>query len=148
MTFFNTTLQLIHTLILLSILGPAIAERKTQSTLNNITDLQWKNRIIVMNEIENTSEILKLLKQSEEQITERDIIWFILDENEIISNFQSPLAMELSQNLQTQYQLEENQVILIGKDGGLKSRFSGLKLNDIFGEIDAMPMRQAEMRQN
>lgn len=149
MTFFNTTLQLIYTLILLSILGPpAMAERKTQSTLNNITDLQWKNRIIVMNEIENTSEILKLLKQSEEQITDRDIIWFLLDENEIISNFQSPLAMELSQNLQTQYQLEENQVILIGKDGGLKSRFSGLKLNDIFGEIDAMPMRQAEMRQN
>lgn len=148
MTIFNTTQQLIHTLILLSILGPAMAEGKTQNTLNNFTDLQWKNRIIVINEIENTSEILKLLKQSEEQINKRDIIWFLLDENEVISNFQSPMATKLSQNLRTQYQLEENQVILIGKDGGLKSSFSGLELTDIFSDIDAMPMRRAEMRRS
>ena len=38
--------------------------------------------------------------------------------------------------------------ILVGKDGGVKLRQNAqVKLNDIFALIDAMPMRQEEMRQ-
>lgn len=38
------------------------------------------------------------------------------------------------------------EVILIGKDGGIKSRFDRVDLKAIFSDIDAMPMRQNEMR--
>ena len=39
-------------------------------------------------------------------------------------------------------------VILVGKDGGVKLRQNPeVKLKDIFALIDAMPMRQQEMRQ-
>ena len=39
-------------------------------------------------------------------------------------------------------------VILVGKDGGVKlMRYTGTRLNDIFALIDAMPMRQEEIRQ-
>jgi len=39
-------------------------------------------------------------------------------------------------------------VILVGKDGGVKfKRHTRVKLSDIFALIDAMPMRQEEMRQ-
>ena len=38
-------------------------------------------------------------------------------------------------------------VFLIGKDGGLKERISGLDLDRLFGDIDRMPMRVREMRE-
>ncbi|WP_349559152.1 DUF4174 domain-containing protein [Marinobacter sp. NFXS9] len=37
-------------------------------------------------------------------------------------------------------------VLLIGKDGGIKSRESSLDLDAVFRRIDAMPMRIREMR--
>jgi hypothetical protein len=37
-------------------------------------------------------------------------------------------------------------MLLIGKDGGVKSREPSLDLDAIFGRIDAMPMRIREMR--
>ena len=40
----------------------------------------------------------------------------------------------------------EDRVLLIGKDGGMKSRESSLDLDAIFRRIDAMPMRKREMR--
>lgn len=41
----------------------------------------------------------------------------------------------------------EDRVLLIGKDGGIKSREPSLNLEGIFRRIDAMPMRRQEMRQ-
>ncbi|WP_246180249.1 DUF4174 domain-containing protein [Marinobacter changyiensis] len=40
----------------------------------------------------------------------------------------------------------EGRVLLIGKDGGIKSREASLNLNGIFRRVDAMPMRMREMR--
>jgi hypothetical protein len=41
----------------------------------------------------------------------------------------------------------ETAVLLVGKDGGVKQRRSGvLEPRDLFGLIDTMPMRQREMR--
>ena len=41
----------------------------------------------------------------------------------------------------------EDKYVLIGKDGGVKRRWSGpLNVGDLFQTIDAMPMRQYEMR--
>ncbi|MFP3977526.1 MULTISPECIES: DUF4174 domain-containing protein [Marinobacter] len=37
-------------------------------------------------------------------------------------------------------------MLLIGKDGGIKSCESSLNLNAVFRRIDAMPMRIREMR--
>jgi hypothetical protein len=42
----------------------------------------------------------------------------------------------------------DERVLLIGKDGGIKSRESSLDLDAIFGRIDGMPMRIREMRTN
>ncbi|WP_228705789.1 DUF4174 domain-containing protein [Marinobacter sp. es.048] len=39
-------------------------------------------------------------------------------------------------------------MLLIGKDGGIKSRESSLNLDAIFRRIDAMPMRSREVRTN
>lgn len=42
---------------------------------------------------------------------------------------------------------QETSFVLIGKDGGVKRRWTGqLSITDLFQMIDAMPMRQYEMR--
>ena len=38
------------------------------------------------------------------------------------------------------------QLLLLGKDGGVKLRSSTVSLEDIFSLIDTMPMRRSEMR--
>ncbi|MGO1501416.1 MAG: DUF4174 domain-containing protein, partial [Marinobacter sp.] len=40
----------------------------------------------------------------------------------------------------------DERVLLIGKDGGIKSRESSLNLDAIFRRVDAMSMRMREMR--
>ena len=41
---------------------------------------------------------------------------------------------------------EEFQLLLIGKDGGVKKRTSTVSLEEVFSLIDTMPMRRREMR--
>ena len=45
-----------------------------------------------------------------------------------------------------QYAVKPGEVILIGKDGGLKLRLDNLDIPILFSVIDAMPMRQNEMQ--
>ena len=62
----------------------------------------------------------------------------------------SPLTAKESQQLYRQYgiQMGDFTAILIGKDGGEKDRKTDeiLSANKLFPRIDAMPMRQAEMK--
>ncbi len=115
-------------------------------TLERLSSLKWINRIVVINEPRNIDEILPLLENNQHEIEERDIVWFILTAENTRSNYLGDLADKFSKRVQNQYGLAQGQVILIGKDGGLKSSFEGINLSAIFFDIDAMPMRQQEMK--
>jgi bifunctional DNA-binding transcriptional regulator/antitoxin component of YhaV-PrlF toxin-antitoxin module len=57
---------------------------------------------------------------------------------------------QTSQSLRKKFNIPRGEfaIILVGKDGGIKlNRAEHSQLNDIFALIDAMPMRQEEMRQ-
>ena len=61
-----------------------------------------------------------------------------------------PLEVEEAMTLRKRFDVspESFTVILVGKDGGVKlKQKSRVMLKDIFDLIDAMPMRQEEMRQ-
>lgn len=145
-TFLTTFQRSVLILVWVLISGIVVAENKQLTKLTNITELKWQHRIIVINNVNNHATILNLLKRNAEEINERDIVWFLLNKEEVFSNYQNPIGVEFSTNLRNQYQLESSQVILIGKDGRLKSRYNGLALTGIFSEIDAMPMRRAEIQ--
>jgi len=62
----------------------------------------------------------------------------------------SPISDATAGSLRNQFNIKSGQptVILVGKDGGEKPRSTGyVPIEDIFSLIDAMPMRQAEMRE-
>ncbi|SBS34674.1 hypothetical protein MAQ5080_02942 [Marinomonas aquimarina] len=124
----------------------------TQTAIANndeLTDLQeliWENRIIVVNSEQNSDKLTDLFSQANHGIIDRDVIWFVLSDNDIQTNYQGAISPNFLSRVKSQYQLSNNEVILIGKDGGLKERISGLDLERLFNDIDRMPMRIREMR--
>jgi DNA repair exonuclease SbcCD nuclease subunit len=115
--------------------------------LSDLVGLEWKNRVIVVNETKNEDVYLKLLKEQVAEIDDRDIIWFIIKGHLALTNYSGRLSPEFVSNMRERLGPVQGKVILIGKDGGIKSQSDYLNLEAIFSEIDAMPMRQLEMHQ-
>lgn len=137
------------TLLIMTLLMTAAEQPNEQFVgLNDLASLQWKNRIVVINDIDNHEVVLSSLNKQQAAIDDRDILWFVLTDKKTLSNYAGDLSQEFSIKIRELYQLQPSQVILIGKDGGMKSRFDGINLKDIFTDIDAMPMRQNEIGKN
>ncbi len=114
--------------------------------LTSLKGLIWENRIIVANSEQNRDELTDLFSQENNGIIDRDVIWFVFSDDALQTNYPGSVSPSLLNQVKSQYQLSDNEVILIGKDGGLKERISGLDLDRLFGDIDRMPMRVREMR--
>lgn len=114
--------------------------------LSNLDSLEWKNRVVILNEIKNQDKSLLLLKEQVAQIDDRDIIWFSIKDNLVLSNYKGDLSSEFVTKIREKFSHLQNKVILIGKDGGIKSQSDYLNLEDIFSEVDSMPMRLFEMQ--
>jgi hypothetical protein len=122
--------------------GLVLGEKNQQ--LENLSSLKWQHRIVVFNEPENQADALRVIKAQKNNIETRDIVWFMFSGDAVESNYVGEMAGGFADHIRDQYQLSAGQVILIGKDGGLKSSFDGINLNAIFAAIDVMPMRRQE----
>ena len=125
-------------------------QAKELAMLTDLSDLRWENRVIVVSTVNDKDSISKIFEQHETELNERDIVWFIMQNNTVSSNFSGNIAdnfvPNMIQNYKINAQLEQGNVMLIGKDGGIKWVAKRLDLADIFSKIDSMPMRQVEMR--
>lgn len=115
--------------------------------MNNLGDYQWKNRLILVHAVQETEGAVETLGDAHVAINDRDIIWFVNTGEGLVSN-QATVSGGVEQDINELFAKvrPEDRVLLIGKDGGMKSREPGLDLDAIFGRIDAMPMRVREMR--
>jgi len=135
-------------IVLISILIFSIfAQAEGVPVLSDLDSLEWKNRVIIVNETKNQDESLQLLKAQVAEIDDRDIIWFLIKDDNALTNYLGRLSREFVSNMRERLGPVKGKVILIGKDGGIKSQSDYLNLEAIFSEIDAMPMRQLEMHQ-
>ena len=116
----------------------------------SLEDLRWKHRVILIFAREPyLSNALSNLDELKAEIEERDIAWFVLDDNTLHTNYDGKLDDQLREELMDSYFTPvptETAVRLIGKDGTLKSSSIDLNLEATFGLIDRMPMRREEMR--
>jgi hypothetical protein len=122
------------------------APNKGLSMVTDLTELRWKNRVILVDNVQNDGTVLALFETNALKIIDRDIVWFMFKGERTFTNYPGELSKDLLSNLREQYGLGYGQVILIGKDGGVKSRLDRVDLQGIFLQVDAMPMRQNEMR--
>lgn len=113
--------------------------------LQDFNSLKWENRIILVNTVNNKDSSMKIFEQNEDAINERDIVWFVIQDNTLATNFNGNITDDFLSNTVKKYKSNQGKVTLIGKDGGIKSSHESLDLKAIFLEIDAMPMRQIEM---
>jgi hypothetical protein len=118
----------------------------------DIDSLRWKKRVFVLFSPSRSDASFQLQKQgldsSAEGVLERDLVVL-----EIIEKGQSRAGNQLLSEKSVQDIRKRRgvmggsfQVLLIGKDGGVKLRSSEpVSMKDLFGLIDSMPMRQQEM---
>ena len=91
---------------------------------------------------------VKELRQSICDLQDRDMLVFQIINNAGVINLNGSTSKLTGDKFRKKYQVQSNdyRVILIGKDGGEKMRsHKVISVNEIFNEIDAMPMRQNEM---
>ena len=106
-----------------------------------LKDHLWKNRVIItFSASVKEPERLALQKQMEEKacaFTDRNLVHIdLLQGSEDFDEMSQQFAVSSS----------GFQLLLLGKDGGVKLRSSTASLEDIFSLIDTMPMRRSEMR--
>ena len=118
----------------------------------DLNSLLWKNRVLVLFSPSESDISFQLQKQglasSAEGVLERDLmILEILEDGESRVGNQI-LSGKSVQDIRKRLGVQTGpfQVLLIGKDGGVKLRSSEpVSMKDLFGLIDSMPMRRQEM---
>ena len=117
---------------------------------NLLQDLQWKNRILIIQTDTALKTISLLLKEQENALNDRDLITINLSKKSTKLTNGVVLSEKERAALRSKFKLtnsKKSQFILIGKDSGEKARQSNtLNLQELFALIDTMPMRKAEIR--
>lgn len=138
-----------RTLVLLSLaLLVAAGCTKGPSSVNSISEMQWQHRVLIVNIARVDDATMQTIYDNTAELNDRDMVWFVLSPGDVRSNLgqvPSDLLADARKYVSNEAGAE---VVLIGKDGGVKSRDRSLDLQKVFALIDSMPMRQREMRQN
>ncbi|MEM9257482.1 MAG: DUF4174 domain-containing protein [Pseudomonadota bacterium] len=135
-----------YNLVVLLFVASAFVSAEPPPPLSDLAEMQWRYRIIVVQGDGVVEAYQQSLLDSSPELDERDVIWLLIDEDALVSNYPGPLADDLIVNIHRFYPSRSDGVLLIGKDGGVKARASTLETLDLFSLIDAMPMRRQEMQ--
>ena len=118
-------------------------------SINHLSDLKWKNRVLVV--VTNEKEEIKdLIKIHNIGLNEREFVVIQLDDEKAFIDY-NQMSKRFSQSILKKVKNIPQQVyfVLIGKDGRIKNLFSkNTGMNEIFSEVDKMPMRINEMKRN
>jgi len=136
-------------LMLLMTIHPTAAGAAGEA-LTTLESLRWANRIfLVYASAPGTDRAVEQLESFAAEIEDRQIAWFVLGDGRVRTNLEGPMDPAFEQHLKSRYFNPEPNgpvVVLIGKDGEVKSRLPDLDLDRLFAQIDSMPMRRQEMR--
>jgi hypothetical protein len=116
----------------------------------DIDQFRWKKRLLFVfsEDAEAAGAARRALESAADGIEERHVLWFVVAGQRIISNHTGALDPGLAASLRSRYLTEPAPpiaVVLVGKDGGVKYDAAALEIDDVFREIDGMPMRRREM---
>ena len=120
----------------------------------DLKSFEWENRVLVVggnglkyqNQFDN-------LEGNKNEYTERDMVVILINKDESkISydglNVLNKLDYESTLSIRKRFNFDNFNLILIGKDGGVKyNNNEPVKINKIFEIIDKMPMRMQEIKE-
>ena len=124
---------------------------------NVILDLksfEWKNRILVIggndSKYQNQFDNLEVNKN---EYTDRDMVVILINKDESKISYDglnvfNNLDYDSTYSIRKRFNFDDFNLILIGKDGGVKYNTNKpVKINKIFEIIDKMPMRMKEIKE-
>ncbi len=118
-----------------------------------LTSYQWKNRLLLVFAQDSSDPSSRkqrsLLAQQEAELADRDLLVLWLYDQASGRPADRPIQPETTRRLREELDVPKGgfHVLLIGKDGGVKLRSEApVQPAHLYKTIDAMPMRQAEMR--
>lgn len=123
----------------------------------NLEQHRWKNRILIIQTPEESlpqyQEQLSEFENSDMDFKERKLILYeVIKDKYRLTDFQDMKTAKVwklsNEGFRNDLDKKEAfRVVLIGLDGGIKlEKETVLKKVDLFGIIDSMPMRKAELR--
>jgi hypothetical protein len=110
-----------------------------------LEDFRWKRRLLVVTASDEA--LVGKITPELSGMVERDVRIFVLSGPASYGEVPAPaLAKELRKRLKVRSDLAE--VLLLGKDGSttLRWKVGEFSVAALFARVDAMPMRQREMR--
>jgi hypothetical protein len=117
--------------------------------LENIKELEWGFRIILVRAFGESQDVVKTFRKFDNEIDSRDIYWFLFNEDNIETNYKAEIQENFHRDtLKKYFSNKETNVVLLGKDGQIKQKSKCLDLQSILDLIDTMPMRKMEMRES
>ena len=123
----------------------------SNNVMTSLDDYKWKNRLLLVFAPKEDATYQQQMQLFKEQpgFDERDlfVVQLLAEGTSRINN--QPIDAQLATQIRERFNVapQEFQVILVGKDGTSKRRDrSPVPPAVIFNSIDAMPMRQQEMR--
>ena len=121
----------------------------------DLTVYKWKNRLLMVcspsQDDPNYQSLKKEMQDQRNGLKDRDILVFEVFEKGQSRLDDSPLKKDSADLLRKQFGIRPGQfcILFIGKDGEEKRRWESMVgLEVIFSVVDAMPMRQREMKEN
>lgn len=123
-----------------------------QVQINVLEKHLWKERVVLLfaeEENATTQAQLSAFENDEQGMKERNLVVYQIYATTGINPQKNALTTKEITMLRKHYQPKSEgiTVVLIGKDGGEKLRKNSiLAVQDLFDTIDAMPMRQSEMK--
>lgn len=147
---FNAMLIAVMMVMILSMGGG----RGAKATSLDLSQYQWKNRLLFIFAPNRDHPLFETMQNSLRaqgtEVADRNLVIFEILESGRSNINMKHLDSQTAQSLRKKFTVPRNEftVILIGKDGGIKLNHQDqIQLEDIFELIDAMPMRQEEIRQ-
>lgn len=141
------------TFVLATVIAWSIVNHRDALPMD-LNQYKWKNRLLLIFAPDDGHSLLHNLESDiaaqPGEVSERDLIVFKIIENGPSFMAATRLDPQTAAHIRNKFKASHERFtcILVGKDGGIKLRRKDpVRLQDIFELIDAMPMRQQEMRQ-
>jgi len=158
----NKSVLIAFSLLACLVLSPVSKASASQASTNHVVNTssfslssqKWKNRLLLIfapsDQNRAYQQQMQLFAQHKQGFATRDLVLVrVLAQGNSYANGQQ-IDSSSAANLRDRFGVGNSdfRVILVGKDGGTKrSDSEPVKANAIFNEIDAMPMRRQEMRE-
>lgn len=127
----------------------------SSSAQADLSRYKWRNRILLFSASSLQDDTFRnqwsAYQDNPKKIEDRNLLLFVLVKGRMYDKDLKPITTFKVPELRKKYDLPASfeGLVLIGKDGGVKLKKSyPVEPKVIFDNIDQMPMRQREMREN